>query len=203
MSDYTKTTNFTAKDALTTGNPAKIAKGTEVDAEFDAISTSIATKYDSGDTVALGDGTSSLPGLTFASDLDIGLYRAGTNNFRAVAASTTNAWFTLSGMSIFLNSSSTAAGPIISFVGDSDTGFYQPTGVPNTVGIAAGGTAAALFSSGGTITLGLDTSSVLTLNTVVGTTVGAAGAASALPATPAGYINLTINGSTKRIPYYN
>lgn len=44
MSDYTKTTNFTAKDALPTGNPAKIAKGTEVDTEFDNIATAIATK---------------------------------------------------------------------------------------------------------------------------------------------------------------
>ena len=49
MSDYSKIVNFTAKDALTTGDPAKLAKGTELDAELDAISVAIATKYDNND----------------------------------------------------------------------------------------------------------------------------------------------------------
>jgi hypothetical protein len=44
MSDYTKTTNFTAKDALSTGDPNKLIVGAEFDTEFDAISTAIATK---------------------------------------------------------------------------------------------------------------------------------------------------------------
>lgn len=34
---YTKTTDFAAKDALLTGNPLKLIKGTEIGAEFDAI----------------------------------------------------------------------------------------------------------------------------------------------------------------------
>lgn len=49
MSDYTKIVDFAAKDALITGNPAKLVKGTEIGAELDAISTAIATKYDSTD----------------------------------------------------------------------------------------------------------------------------------------------------------
>ena len=49
MSDYTKTTNFTAKDALTTGDPLKVIKGSYFDTEFDNIATANATKYDSGD----------------------------------------------------------------------------------------------------------------------------------------------------------
>jgi len=36
---YTKNTNFTAKDALATGNPSKIIKGSELDGEFDEIAT--------------------------------------------------------------------------------------------------------------------------------------------------------------------
>jgi hypothetical protein len=47
MSAYTKVTNFAAKDALTTGNPAKIVKGTEIDAEFNAIATAVNSKQDS------------------------------------------------------------------------------------------------------------------------------------------------------------
>jgi len=46
MSNYTKNTNFAAKDALITGNAAKIVKGTEIDTEFNNIQTAIATKAD-------------------------------------------------------------------------------------------------------------------------------------------------------------
>lgn len=44
MSNYTKATNFTAKDALLTGNPSKIVRGSEIDIEYDAIAVAIATK---------------------------------------------------------------------------------------------------------------------------------------------------------------
>lgn len=44
MSDYTKTTNFTAKDALSSGDPNKVIKGSTFDTEFDALATASATK---------------------------------------------------------------------------------------------------------------------------------------------------------------
>jgi hypothetical protein len=46
MADYVKSTNFATKDNLTSGNPAKIVKGTEIDTEFNNIATAIATKQD-------------------------------------------------------------------------------------------------------------------------------------------------------------
>ena len=46
MANYTKLTNFAAKDALSTGNPAKIVRGTEHDTEFNNIATAIASKQD-------------------------------------------------------------------------------------------------------------------------------------------------------------
>ena len=46
MSNYVKATNFFTKDALLTGNPAKIIKGSEIDAEFNAIATAVASKAD-------------------------------------------------------------------------------------------------------------------------------------------------------------
>lgn len=46
MSDYSKTTNFASKDNLSSGNPLKIVKGTEIDTEFNNIATAIATKQD-------------------------------------------------------------------------------------------------------------------------------------------------------------
>jgi hypothetical protein len=48
MSNYTQTTNFATKDALASGNPLKIVKGTEINTEFANIATAIATKLDSG-----------------------------------------------------------------------------------------------------------------------------------------------------------
>jgi len=46
MTDYTKLTDFASKDTLVTGNAAKIVKGTEIDDEFEAIETAVATKAD-------------------------------------------------------------------------------------------------------------------------------------------------------------
>ena len=46
MSNYTKATDFEAKDSLPSGDSAKVVKGTEIEAEFDAISTAIGTKAD-------------------------------------------------------------------------------------------------------------------------------------------------------------
>ena len=44
MSNYTKATNFTSKDSLTSGNALKVVKGSEIDAEFDLIETAVNSK---------------------------------------------------------------------------------------------------------------------------------------------------------------
>lgn len=49
MSDYTQITNFTAKDDMPPGTVAKKILGSEWDAEFNAIVTAIASKYDDTD----------------------------------------------------------------------------------------------------------------------------------------------------------
>jgi hypothetical protein len=46
MTNYTKSTNFATKDNLSSGNPLKIVKGTEIDTEFNNIATAVATKAD-------------------------------------------------------------------------------------------------------------------------------------------------------------
>ena len=46
MTDYVKSTNFTSKDSLASGNPLKIIKGTEFDIEFNNIATAVSTKLD-------------------------------------------------------------------------------------------------------------------------------------------------------------
>lgn len=76
MSNYTKSTNFAAKDALASGNAAKIVKGTEIDTEFNNIATAISTKADSANptftgtvtlpstVIALADGTTAVTQTT-------------------------------------------------------------------------------------------------------------------------------------------
>ena len=76
MTDYTKTTNFAAKDALVSGNPAKVVKGTEVNTEFDNIATAVATKANlAGPTFT---GTTTAANLTvagtFTGTIDGGTY---------------------------------------------------------------------------------------------------------------------------------
>jgi hypothetical protein len=46
LSNYTKATNFAIKDGLTTTDPAKVIKGTEIDNEYNAISSAISSKAD-------------------------------------------------------------------------------------------------------------------------------------------------------------
>ncbi len=57
MSNYTKTTNFTAKDTLISGNPSKVVKGTEIDSEFTAIQTSVNSKSDTASPTFTGTAT--------------------------------------------------------------------------------------------------------------------------------------------------
>ena len=64
MTDYTKSTNFATKDNLSSGNPLKIVKGTEIDTEFNNIQTAIATKADLASPTFTG--TPSLPTGTTA-----------------------------------------------------------------------------------------------------------------------------------------
>lgn len=49
MSNYTQVTEFTPKDSLAVNDPDKLVNGSELDGEFDAIATAIASKLDSSD----------------------------------------------------------------------------------------------------------------------------------------------------------
>lgn len=74
MSNYTKSTNFATKDALPSGDPLKIVKGTEIDTEFNNIASAVATKADSSSPTF--NCTSTTP-VTIANDvgmeIDIGM----------------------------------------------------------------------------------------------------------------------------------
>jgi hypothetical protein len=54
VSNYTKATNFATKDTLPSGNAGKVVKGTEIDTEFNAISSAIASKADTASPTFTG-----------------------------------------------------------------------------------------------------------------------------------------------------
>ena len=77
MTNYTKATNFATKDALSSGNPLKIVKGTEIDTEFNNIANAVATKADLASPTFTG--TPTLPTGTIATTQSAG------NNTTAIA----------------------------------------------------------------------------------------------------------------------
>lgn len=76
MSNYSKATNFAAKDALATGNAGKIVSGTEINDEFNLIATAVATKVEANagvhtgtTTMAVVSGASSITSAAFVGPL--------------------------------------------------------------------------------------------------------------------------------------
>ncbi len=98
MSNYTKTVNFAAKDALTTGDANKVVKGTEIDTEFNNIATAVATKYDSASTIPVANGGTGSSSGVAASIVLPGTFSTGTftldssSMLRLVAASPSDDW---------------------------------------------------------------------------------------------------------------
>lgn len=76
MSDYTKTTNFGAKDTLPSGDTNKIIRGSEFDTEFDAIATASATKSDIASPTFTG--TVTVPNFTVTGNVTVDLGSADT-----------------------------------------------------------------------------------------------------------------------------
>jgi hypothetical protein len=96
MSNYTKITNFTTKDTLPSGNASKVVKGTEIDNEFTAISSAIATKADTAapaftgvptaPTATAGTSTTQLATTAFATVAIQALYPVGSIYINAAVA---------------------------------------------------------------------------------------------------------------------
>ena len=102
MSNYVKSTNFTAKDSLPTGDTNKVIRGSEFDTEFDAIQTATGTKADlAGPTFT---GTATFANLTATGTVN--LTGATVSNLGSVTTVDINGG-TIDGATIGANSAST------------------------------------------------------------------------------------------------
>ena len=154
MANYTKSTNFATKDSLTSGNPLKIVKGTEIDTEFNNIQTAIATKSDSGGTLAVGNGGT---GATTAAGARASLLPAFASNTGKVLA---------------VNSSATD----VEFIAAGGTGTVTSVGGTGTVsGLTLSGTVTASgnLTLSGTVNVSSPAGTLPTANGGTGTTATA------------------------------
>lgn len=94
MSNYVQSTNFATKDNLSSGDPLKIVKGTEINTEFANIAIAVATKADlasptftgtpalptgtTGVTQSSGNSTTALATTAFVQDALGALYPVGS-----------------------------------------------------------------------------------------------------------------------------
>jgi hypothetical protein len=88
MSDYTKATNFTLKDGLSSGDAGKIIKGSEIDAEYTAIASAVTSKADlngptftctpSAPTAAFGTSSTQIATTAFVQAGLAGAYPVGS-----------------------------------------------------------------------------------------------------------------------------
>jgi hypothetical protein len=100
MADYNKSTNFTAKDTLPTGNAGKIVKGAEIDTELNAVSNAIASKADinsptftgtpAAPTASAGTNTTQLATTAFVTAALSAIYPIGSVYINATSSSNPN-----------------------------------------------------------------------------------------------------------------
>jgi hypothetical protein len=148
MSQYIKSTDFAVKDGLTTGDPNKIIKGTEINTELNDISTAIASKADTNSPVFTGNPTAPTQSV-------------GTNNTRIATTAFVEA--TLNAVQSNVN----ITGGDIDNV---DITGGTITGLVTDLAVADGGTGASTFTTNNVV-LGNGTSS-LAGNTVAPGTSG-------------------------------
>jgi hypothetical protein len=101
MSDYVQSTNFATKDALPSGDPLKIVKGTEINTEFANIATAVATKADKSGYTANGVVYSSSGGILSTGS---GFVFDGTNVGIGESTPATYGKFVVAGTGSFTNS---------------------------------------------------------------------------------------------------
>ena len=128
---YTKITDFAVKDSLLSGNPAKLIRGTEIDAEFTELQT-----QDAQNVKGPGSAT------------DNAVARYDTTTGKLLQSSTV----LISDTGVISGVAAGAVGtPSISPTGDTNTGVYFPAA--DTVGVSTGGVERTRIDSAGNLGL--------------------------------------------------
>jgi hypothetical protein len=145
MSNYTKSTNFATKDNLSPGDPLKIVRGTEIDTEFNNISTAISTKTDNSAAAITGG---SITGIT-----DLAIADGGTGASTATAA-----------INNLLPAQTSAANKYLQSDGTNvswDAVTLSTSDITGTLAVANGGTGITSFGTGIATFLGTPSSANL------------------------------------------
>lgn len=148
MANYTKATNFTAKDTLPTGNSGKIVKGTEIDTEFTAIASAISSKADINSPALTG--TPTAPTAT-----------AGTNTTQVSTTAFVNGEITAERTATATLTNKTLTSPTINTAtvsGATITGG-SVSSLSTDIAVADGGTGASSFTAN-SVVLGNGTSAL-------------------------------------------
>jgi hypothetical protein len=100
MANYVKATNFTAKDSLLSGDSGKIIKGAEIDTEFTAIASAVASKANTNSpaftgtptapTATSGTNTTQVATTAFVTAALAAVYPVGSIYINATSASNPN-----------------------------------------------------------------------------------------------------------------
>jgi hypothetical protein len=92
VANYVKATNFAAKDALVTTDPAKIIKGTEIDNEYNAIASAVSSKADSNSPTLTGTplAPTAAPGTNTTQIATTAFVAASTGNATNIAGGGAN-----------------------------------------------------------------------------------------------------------------
>ena len=135
MASYIKATNFFAKDALISGDPDKLIKGSEIDTEFNSISTAVNSKADItsptftgtplAPTALAGTNSEQIATTEFVQNIAGSLGTMSTQNANAVAITGGTVAATFTG-NLTGNVTGNATGSSGSCTGNSATATYAP-----------------------------------------------------------------------------
>jgi hypothetical protein len=175
VSNYVKSTDFASKDNLSSGDPLKIVKGTEIDTEFNNIATAVATKADLASPTFTG--TVTIPTVSLTNDLPVTDGGTGAStaadartNLSAAKSGANSDITSLSGLTTALSVAQGGTGATSASSALSNLGAYSatnPNGYTNNTGTVTS-IATGNGLSGGTIT----TSGTLSLAAPSYNTVG-------------------------------
>jgi hypothetical protein len=156
VSNYVQSTNFATKDALSSGDPLKIVKGTEINTEFANIAIAVATKLDSTSGV-ITDAT--------INNSTIGATTPSTGAFTTLSASgatTLSGAATISGAAN-LNGVTTIANAVLPVIDNIKLGYSTTATAAGTTTLTAASLYQQYFTGSSTQTIVLPVTSTLAL----------------------------------------